>query len=339
MSTLTPGKTKPAPNSAQAQSIASALRTLDSERAGLTSLAQALGADLAAPFAQTVRLIGAARGRVVVTGVGKSGHIGRKLAATLASTGTPAFFVHAAEAGHGDLGMMAGDDVVIALSWSGESTELQNVLEYSRRFRIPLVAVTSEAASALGRAADIVLALPKAAEACPHGLTPTTSALMQLALGDALAIALLESRGFTAEDFRIFHPGGKLGASLHFIADIMHRGSEMPLVGPGTQMSEAVLVISQKSFGCVGVVDSMGKLVGVVTDGDLRRHMSVDLLSKQVEAIMTPSPKTIGPQALVGEALAMMNLSDHPFTVLFVVEEGKPVGLVHMHDLLRIGVA
>jgi arabinose-5-phosphate isomerase len=333
-------KARPDVATAEAQpSTHSALRTLATEQAGLSALAAALGAGMAGPFAETVRIIGASKGRVIVTGIGKSGHVGRKVAATLASTGTPAFFVHAGEAGHGDLGMLTADDVVLALSWSGSNPELRAILEYSRRFRIPLVAMTSEPGSPLGRAADITLAFPKAAEACPHGLAPTTSTLMQQALGDALAIALLESRGFTAQDFRVFHPGGKLGASLHFVRDIMHRDDAVPLVTLGTPMSEAILTISEKSFGCVGVVDRAGALIGVVTDGDLRRHMSADLLRLPVEQVMTPSPKTVQPDILVGEALALMNLNQRPFTVLFVVDKDKPVGLVHMHDLIRLGVA
>jgi arabinose-5-phosphate isomerase len=318
---------------------ASARRTIETERAGLTALAAALGNGLAQPFAAAVERIRLASGRVVVSGVGKSGHIGRKIAATLASTGTPAFFVHPSEASHGDLGMVTEDDIIIALSWSGETAELKSLVEYSRRFQLPLIAVTAAPESTLARASDINLTLPHVTEACPHGLAPTTSTLMQLALGDALAIALLESRGFTAEDFRVFHPGGKLGANLHFVRDIMRSGDAVPLVALGTLMSEAILVISEKGFGCVGVVDGRGRLIGVVTDGDLRRHMSPDLLGLRAENIMTPSPKTVPPDSLVGEALAMMNLNQRPFTVLFVVEDGRPVGVVHMHDFLRIGVA
>jgi len=319
------------------QSVESALRTLSSERSGLDALAAALAGPLAAPFADVVRLIREHAGRVVVTGVGKSGHVGVKIAATLASTGTPAFFVHAAEASHGDLGMVGRDDIILALSWSGETAELRPVVEYASRFRTPLIAVTSNAESALGRQATHVLALPRAEEACPHGLAPTTSAVMQLALGDALAIALLETRGFTAQDFRLFHPGGKLGASLHFVRDIMHKGASMPIAPAGSPMTEAIVTMTAKGLGCLGVVDSDGALVGMITDGDLRRHIGPDLLARSVDEVMTRSPKTIPPDMLVGAAIDRLNGAK--ITVLFVVEGGKPVGVLHMHDLLRIGVA
>lgn len=319
------------------QSVESALRTLSSERAGLDALAVALAGPLAAPFADVVRLIREHAGRVVVTGVGKSGHVGVKIASTLASTGTPAFFVHAAEASHGDLGMVGRDDLILALSWSGETAELRPVVEYASRFRTSLIAVTSNADSALGRQATHVLALPRAEEACPHGLAPTTSAVMQLALGDALAIALLETRGFTAQDFRLFHPGGKLGASLHFVRDIMHKGASMPVAPTGSPMTEAIVTMTAKGLGCLGIVDRDGALIGMITDGDLRRHIGPDLLSRSVDEVMTRSPKTIPPDMLVGAAIDRLNGAK--ITVLFVVEGGKPVGVLHMHDLLRIGVA
>ena len=317
--------------------IASALRTLEAEAGGITALATAIHDGLGQSFIAAVDLIRAARGRVIVTGMGKSGHIGRKIAATLASTGTPAFFVHPGEASHGDLGMIAPDDVIMALSWSGETVELKDLIDYSRRFRIGLLAITAVAESTLGSAADVVLALPQAREACPHNLAPTTSTLMQHALGDALAIALLESRGFTALDFRVFHPGGRLGAMLKFVRDIMHTGSEIPLVPIGTPMSEAISVMTAKTFGCVGVVDSTGDLAGIITDGDLRRHMSSSLLERKVETVMTREPKTVRPDQLVSEALEILNTLKK--TQLIVVERGKPVGVVHFHDLLRAGVA
>jgi arabinose-5-phosphate isomerase len=320
--------------------IDSALRTVERERAGLADLAAALSGPMAGAFEAAVSRIREATGRVIVTGLGKSGHVARKIAATLASTGTAAYFVHPAEASHGDLGMIAvNNDVVLALSWSGETTELRNIVEYSRRFDIPLIAITANAGSALGRASDIVLTLPNAEEACPHGLAPTTSTTMQLALGDALAVALLESRGFTAEDFHAFHPGGRLGASLHMVGDIMHKAETMPLCPDMASMQQAILVMSEKGFGCVGVVDSDGRLAGIVTDGDLRRHMGDGLLSRRVGEVMTRAPLTIGPTTLVAEALAVMNDPKRPITVLFVVEHGRPVGLVHMHDVLRIGAA
>jgi len=318
--------------------IASALRTLDTERDGLGAVAAAMCDGLGPSFVAAVEAIRAARGRVIVTGVGKSGHVGRKIAATLASTGTPAFFVHAGDASHGDLGMIASDDVMLVLSWSGETEELRDLINYSRRFRITLVAVTVNADSTLGKAADIVLVLPQAREACPHNLAPTTSSLMQLALGDALAIALLESRGFTAVDFGVFHPRGTLGAALKFVRDVMHPDAAIPLIARGAPMSEAIVEMSTKGFGCVAVTDGDGKLAGLITDGDLRRHMRrIDLLQAPVEEVMTASPKTVRPDQLASEALQLLNSSK--ITALIVVDMERPVGIVHFHDLLRAGVA
>jgi len=318
---------------------ASARRTIETEREGLVALARALDDGLAAPFSDAVAMIGAASGRVVVTGMGKSGHIGRKIAATLASTGTPALFVHPAEASHGDLGMVTPDDIILALSWSGETAELRSLIEYSRRWEIGLIAVTARADSTLARQSDIVLVMPRAEEACPDNLgVPTTSTLMQLALGDALAVALLEGRGFDRESFHALHPGGRLGANLHFVRDVMHRDDAMPLASLGAPMSEAIMTISGKRLGCVGIVDGGGALVGIITDGDLRRHLAgPDLLARKVEDVMTRAPKAIAPDAVVGGALDVLNQAE--ITVLFVVEDGKPVGIVHLHDLLRIGVA
>ena len=320
---------------------ASAKRTIEAERAGLAALQEALDDGLAQPFADAVTLIRHAtdrNGRVIVTGMGKSGHIARKVAATLASTGSPAFFVHPAEASHGDLGMVTAGDVIFAMSKSGETTELRSLLEYSRRFEIKLIAVTAWPESTLARQADIVLALPQAEEACPHGQAPTTSTLMQLALGDALAIALLEDRGFRPEDFHGLHPGGRLGANLHFVSDVMHGGEAVPLVPLGAPMRDAIMTITSKRLGCVGVVDGNGALAGIITDGDLRRHLAgPNLLVRRVDDVMTRTPKTIGPEALVGAALDLLNQTE--ITVLFVVEGGRPVGILHMHDLLRIGVA
>ena len=317
--------------------LSPALRTLRVEAAGLVALAEALAGDMAAAFEEVCALIGAARGRVIVTGMGKSGHIGAKIAATLASTGTPSFFVHPAEASHGDLGMIAPEDVIVALSWSGETAELRNIVFYSRRFRVPLVAVTARADSTLARAADVALILPRVEEACPHGLAPTTSALIQLALGDALAIALLEQNGFSADDFFKFHPGGSLGANLAHVRDIMHCGERLPIAPLGTLMREALLLISQKGFGCLGVVDAEGDLVGIITDGDLRRHLTGDIFERRVEEVMTPDPKTISPDALAASALEILNSA--AIMALMVVEQKKPVGIVHMHDLLHIGAA
>lgn len=316
----------------------SALRTLGLERDGLEHVQAALQGPLRAPFERAVTLILNAKGRVIVTGVGKSGHIGQKLAATMASTGTPAFFVHPTEAAHGDLGNVTADDVILALSWSGETVELAQIIAYSSRFKVGLIAITSGLASALAKASDVVLLLPKCKEACPHGLAPTTSTTMQLALGDCLAIALLESRGFTAQDFKMFHPGGSLGASLKYATDLMHTGQRLPLASPEDDWRDALLTMTSKSFGCLGVVDRRGKFIGMVTDGDLRRH--IDDLRRDgvtVGEIMTREPKTIEPSMLATAVLEFLNASR--ISAAFVVDKGRPVGIVHIHDLLRIGAA
>ncbi len=321
---------------AAAAAVTAATRTLALESEGLAAVAAALENGLAEPFARAVETLARARGRVIVSGIGKSGHVGQKIAATFASTGTPAFFVHPSEASHGDLGMIMRDDVILALSWSGETVELKNIITYSRRFSVPMISITSRADSALGEQSDVVLELPRAKEACPHGLAPTTSTTMQLAMGDCLAIALLEAKGFTAHDFKVFHPGGSLGASLKYVADVMHKGERLPLVRESERMGDALVIMTQKSFGCLGIVDGRGKLVGVVTDGDLRRHMGADLLAARVTDIMTRKPKTAAPGMLAAEALELLN--DSRITALFVVDKGKPVGILHVHDLLRAGV-
>ncbi|EYS92373.1 hypothetical protein X471_00671 [Bartonella bacilliformis str. Heidi Mejia] len=317
--------------------VTSALKTISSEKQGLAVLEKALLKNLSHSFREAVQTIRDAKGRVVITGLGKSGHIGAKIAATLASTGTPAFFVHAAEANHGDLGMISFSDVILAVSWSGETTELSGIINYAKRFRTPLIAITSGENSTLGRQADIVLLLPKAEEACPHGLAPTTSTIMQLAMGDALAVALLEMRGFTAIDFKIYHPGGSLGARLKYVRDIMHQGDNIPLVIQGTLMTEAMSVLVGKRFGCVGVVNQQGELIGIVTDGDLARNIHRDLSQFNVDEMMTKDPKILSPDALVGTAIAFIH--DHHIGAFFVVENKKPVGIVHFHDLLRVGAA
>ncbi|MBI5264810.1 MAG: KpsF/GutQ family sugar-phosphate isomerase [Bradyrhizobium sp.] len=317
--------------------VQSALRTLETERSGISALAAALQGPLGTPFAAAIELIRKAKGRVIVTGLGKSGHVARKIAATLASTGTPAFFVHASEASHGDLGMITPDDVIIALSWSGEQPEMKNLVNYSARFAIPMVAVTANAESSLGQAARIVLELPKAREACPHNLAPTTSTLMQSAIGDAIAIALLEGRGFTALEFANFHPGGKLGAMLKFVRDYMRTGESIPIKSVGTSMSDALVEMSAKGLGCVCIVNGSGEIAGIITDGDLRRHMRPDLLAALVDDVMTKRPKTVPPSMLATEILETLNSSK--ITTLIVSEANKPVGIVHLHDLLRAGVA
>jgi arabinose-5-phosphate isomerase len=321
--------------------VASAIRTLGVARDGLSALEAALAAGgpqgLGRAFAEAVSMMSAATGRIIVTGMGKSGLVARKIAATLASTGTPAAFVHPAEASHGDLGMVQNGDVVLAISWSGETAELAAIVTYASRFRIALIAMTAEAQSTLGRQADIRLVLPPVKEACPHGLAPTTSTTMQLVLGDALAIALMEAKGFSASDFSIFHPGGKLGARLRLVREVMHKGERIPRVGLNARMSAAVVEISTKGFGCVGVFDDKGRLAGIITDGDLRRHMKSDLMDMPVAEVMTRAPRTISADALVAEALEVIS---HKISALLVVDSDRNVvGIVHFHDLLRLGAA
>jgi arabinose-5-phosphate isomerase len=306
-------------------------RVLAVEAQALGLLADSLGAD----FTRAVEVCAGLTGRIVCTGVGKSGHVARKIAATLASTGQPALFIHATEASHGDLGMIAPVDAVLALSKSGETRELADVVAYAKRFGIPLLAVTEGASSALGRAADILLRLPAAAEAAEAVDAPTTSTILQMAIGDALAVALLERRGFTRIDFGVFHPGGKLGSALRTAADLMHAGADLPLVDQSASMPQTLLVMTEKRFGCAGVVDDAGRLLGIITDGDLRRHMS-ELMGHKAAEIMTLTPTAASPTMLAGEALKIMN--ERRITVLFVVEDGRPVGILHVHDLLRAGV-
>ena len=313
--------------------LSSARRTLATEIDGLQSLSEALGDN----FEQAVTALAEISGRVIVSGMGKSGHIGAKIAATMASTGTPAQFVHPGEASHGDLGMITSSDAVLALSWSGETAELANLIDYAKRFSIPLIALTSGADSLLGRQADICITLPKSTEACPNGLAPTTSTTMQLALGDALAIALLEKRKFTPTDFKNFHPGGKLGAGLVLVQDVMFTGDELPLVPLGTRMDQALIVMTEKGFGCLGIQTPDDKLTGIISDGDLRRHMSAELLTQNVEDIMTATPVTVSPDLVSGEALQIMN--DRHIQCLFVCKNDTPKGLVRILDLLKIGVA
>src|SRR5579863_5223917 len=316
--------------------LAVARAVLRTEAAGLHALASGLDGN----FNRAVDLLANATGRVVVSGMGKSGHVARKIVATLASTGTPALFVHPAEASHGDLGMIVAGDVVLALSNSGETAELADLVAHTRRFGLPLIAITGRDGSALASAADVALILPDAAEACPMGLAPTTSTTMQMALGDALAVALLTRRGFTEAEFHRFHPGGRLGTRLRRAGDLMHEGDAVPLAPPDTAMDRALLLMTEKRFGCLGVVDATGRLVGIVTDGDLRRAMGPDLLSRRVGDIMTRSPRTIAADALAAEALQVMNARERPITSLFVVDEGgRPLGILHIHDLLRVGVA
>jgi len=288
-------------------------------------------------FVEAVRHLVACKGRVVVTGMGKSGHVARKIAATMASTGCPALYVHPGEASHGDLGMIVKDDVVIALSNSGETAELTDLVDYTRRFSLPLIGITSREKSALAQAADVVLLLPPEPEVGSLGLAPTTSTTMMLALGDALAVAALECKGFTAEDFRNFHPGGKLGKTLQRVSDLMHGPDELPLAREGDKMSHVLVVMTEKRFGCAGIVDAGGRLIGMITDGDLRRAMGNGLTEKKAAEVMTRSPMTVAPKLLAAEALKILN--DTKRTQLFVVEADRPVGILHIHDLLREGIA
>ncbi|MCP1167920.1 KpsF/GutQ family sugar-phosphate isomerase [Limimaricola litoreus] len=313
-----------------------ARQVIAEEAAGLAALARGLDGG----FTAALDAIRAAPGRVIVSGMGKSGHIARKIAATLASTGTPASFVHPAEASHGDLGMISRGDVVLVLSNSGETPELADLVAHTRRFGIPLIGVAARPKSTLMTQADIAIVLPDQPEACGIGVVPTTSTTMTLALGDALAIALMRGRGFTAEDFRAFHPGGKLGARLAQVRDLMHGAAELPLVALDAPMTDALLAITGAGFGVVGVTDAQGGLAGIVTDGDLRRHME-GLLDHAAGEVMTPAPRTIRPDALAAEALAQMNA--RKITCLFVVDEEdaarRPLGILHIHDCLRAGVA
>jgi arabinose-5-phosphate isomerase len=318
---------------------AAAVRTVAAEIDGLSALVAHLQNGLRASFDAAVEVIAAAHGRVVVTGMGKSGHVSRKIAATLASTGTPAFFLHPGEASHGDLGMVASGDVVLALSWSGETPELRDVVHYCKRFGLPLLAVSSEAASALALAADVALVLPKAREACPNTHAPTTSTTMQLAFGDALAMALLEARGFSAADFRNFHPGGRLATKLVTVGDLMARGGDVPAIAETASLLEAIVEMTRKRYGGAAVVDGAGRFVGAFTDGDLRKALPTADLSAAVADHVNRHPVFVEPHLLATEALRVMNERPRPIQLVFVCEEGRLVGVVGMHDLLRAGIA
>jgi arabinose-5-phosphate isomerase len=318
--------------------LASAHAAIETTLEGIVALRSTLtSGDLGQQFVQAIELLKSVSGRLIVAGVGKSGHIARKLAATFASTGTPAYFVHPTEASHGDLGMIGANDAILALSWSGETPELANLVTYAHRFNVPLLAITSSKDSTLARAAAVALVLPHIREACPHNLAPTTSTTLQLTIGDALAVTLLTEKGFTPRDFSIFHPGGKLGAQLKYVRDLMHQGKDLPLADVGTMMSEGIIRMSEVGFGILGVVDARGELVGVISDGDLRRNMSADLMNLRVEAVMTSNPIVIAADEAAPKALEA--LQRHKIGALLVVEEGKPVGIVRFHDLLRVGLA
>lgn len=314
--------------------IQAAKKAIDREVEALEILKNELDGNLS----KVLDLIENIKGRVIVTGMGKSGHIGRKIAATLASTGTPSFFVHPGEASHGDLGMLTNEDVVLAISNGGESRELSDILMYCKRYNIPLIAMTKNPDSTLGRAGDYLLKLPNDGEACPLGLAPTSSTTATLVYGDVLAITLMERKGFSATDYKQRHPGGKLGAILCKVSDLMHTGDEMPLIDEDAIMQDALLTMSEKMLGCVGVVNKKGELIGIITDGDLRRWMSPKLIEEKVSKVMTKNPKTIRPDVLASEAVYVMNNTGRGITNLFVVDKGKPVGLIHIHDCLRAGV-
>lgn len=314
-----------------ADDVAHGKAVLAQEIRGLKALADSLDAQ----FARAVECVAGIKGRVIVTGMGKSGHVARKIAATLASTGTPAHFVHPGEASHGDLGMITKDDAVLALSNSGETKELSDIIAYCKRFAIPLIGVVRRGGSMLVKDADVALVLPNVPEAPPVN-APTTSTTMMMGLGDAIAVALAERRGFTSDDFSVFHPGGKLGAAFTRVEDLMHGGKELPLAKEGASMRDVLLTITAKRFGCAGIVDAKGKLLGIITDGDLRRHMSPKLLDKKARDVMTKKPVTIRPGALAAEALGIMN--ERSITSLFAVEGGKPAGIIHIHDCLRAGI-
>ena len=315
--------------------IVSAKRTIDKEIEALRMMEK----DLAENVSEALDIMQNIKGRVIVTGMGKSGHIGSKIAATLASTGTPSFFVHPSEASHGDLGMLTQEDCVIAISNSGETRELSDIVLYCKRYDIPLIAITKNPDSALGSSGDVLLKLPNDGEACPLGLAPTSSTTATLVLGDVLAVRLLERKGFTKTDFKQRHPGGKLGSFLKKVSDLMHKGNDMPLVDENTSMRDAMLEMTSKMLGCVGIVSSEGKLKGIITDGDLRRCLGNDILNKRASEIMTPNPKTITPEVLAAEAIKTMNTTGKGITQLFVVQDDKPIGIIHMHDCLRAGVA
>jgi arabinose-5-phosphate isomerase len=311
-------------------------RTLDLEIAGLEAVRATLDGSLGQNLLAAVELIRGRTGRILVTGVGKSGHIGRKIAATLTSTGSPAHFLHAGEAGHGDLGLLQPQDTVLALSKSGETPDLAPILDYTRRFHIPLIALTGSAASTLGGIAEICLELPAMPEACPNNLAPTTSTMMQLAVGDALAVCLLEARGFSSTEFHALHPAGRLGATLRRASTLMHTGDRLPLVREGTLLSAAIVEMTSKGFGVTAVLDGTGALTGILTDGDLRRTFKQAFTDRPVEQAMTTHPWTIGQDALAPEVLFQMNARG--VTTVFIVEEGQPTGVLHIHDLLRIGL-
>ncbi|MBR2136558.1 MAG: KpsF/GutQ family sugar-phosphate isomerase [Alphaproteobacteria bacterium] len=317
------------------QDIRVAKETIEQEISTLKSLESSLDENLT----KALDVLQSTKGRVIITGMGKSGHIGRKISATMASTGTPSFFLHPSEASHGDLGMITTEDVVVAISNSGESKELSDILVYCRRFNVPTIAITKNPDSSLGKNCDMVLKLPDNREACPLGMAPTSSTTATLVLGDILSVDLMVRKGFTAEDFKLRHPGGKLGSILRHVSDIMHTGDEMPLINQNAIMQDALLTMSEKMLGCVGIIDDQGCLIGMITDGDLRRWMAPNLIEEKVSKVMTKNPRTISPDILIAEAVNIMNTTGRGITNIFVVVDRKPVGVVHIHDCLKAGVS
>lgn len=317
------------------EDISCAKRTIDKEVEALRTMEKELDNSLS----EALDLMQNVKGRIIVTGMGKSGHIARKIAATLASTGTPSFFVHPGEASHGDLGMLTENDVVLAISNGGESRELSDIILYCKRYGIPLIAMTKNPTSSLGKAGNILLKLPDNGEACPLGLAPTSSTTATLVLGDVIAVCLMERKGFSQVDYKKRHPGGKLGAILQKVSDLMHTGDEIPLVAEDAPMQEVLLTMTSKMLGCVGIVNDKGELIGIITDGDLRRCMSSDILTRKASSVMTQNPKVIAPDVLAAEALNTMNNTGKGITQLFVVQDKKPIGIIHIHDCLRVGVA
>src|SRR5689334_7503739 len=320
---------------AAAGDLAAARRVLTAASGALTALAETLDGD----FTRAIGLMLAAKGRIIVSGMGKSGHVARKIAATLSSTGTPAYFVHPAEASHGDMGAITRQDVLLLLSWGGETAEMSDLITYAKRFGIPIIAIGAHPDSTLIKAADVRLLLPRAPEACPMGLAPTTSTTMMLGLGDALAVALMERKGFGADRYRDFHPGGSLGRALIRVSDLMHTGEELPLARQDASMRDVLLVMAERRFGCVGILDEEGSLAGIITDGDLSRHIDGDnFLDRKARTVMTKNPKIARPDQLAAEALAFMN--DKKITRLFVLAPGSktPAGILHIHDCVRAGL-
>lgn len=322
----------------QTRHSASALKTLDIEMQALEILKAALQApELGRSVDRAIQALAATRGRVIVTGMGKSGHIARKIAATMRSTGTSALYLHPGEASHGDLGVITKQDVVLAITWSGETAELGDILHYCNHFDVTLIVATAQANSTAARAANICLVMPQVREACPNELAPTSSTTLQLVLGDALAVALIEARGFTSSDFRVFHPGGKLGAQLSTVGEIMGIGDAIPRVGGDASLTSATIEMSRKRYGCTAVVDAQDRLIGAFTDGDLRRCIAVHDLNDNIGLHMSPNPLTVTADTLASEALRILN--ENAVSVLFVVEDTRLVGIVHMHDIVRAGVA